>query len=150
MSEPAADHVVESFQAAQAARLAGLTVDMVNYLCRSGIVVPSLGARGRGRRRLFSFADVLFLRIVAKLLENGISVLRLKKAFNGMRARGREYSTDMLSKRFLVIDGHDVFVQDGELLERLESGQMAFAFVLELGSLRRQLSGDVAKYAAVG
>lgn len=150
MSDSPRHDVVKSFPVAQAARLAGLTVDMVNYLCRSGVVVPSSGGRGRGRKRLFTFADVLFLRIIARLLENGISVLRLKRAFNGLRARAREYSSDMLTKRFLVIDGHDVFVQDGGLLERLESGQMAFAFVLELGSLRRELTVDVERFVAAG
>lgn len=137
----------ENFPAAQAARLAGLSLHMVNYLCRNEIVVPWAGARGRGVKRMYSFSDLLLLRVVSRLLSNGISVLRLKRSFEGLRSRSGALSSEILTKKYLVIDGSDVFIQDGELLETLESGQLAFAFVLELRSLRSDLIADLKKIA---
>lgn len=148
MSQASPPKLLESFPAHQAARLAGLSLDMVNYLCRSEIVLPTAGKkRGRGVPRLYSFSDVLLLRVIARLLEHGISVLRLRKSLAGLRARSGDVAADMLTKRFLLIDGHDVFIQDGGLLETLETGQIVFAFVLELNSLRTGLRAELLKLA---
>lgn len=148
MTKVTTPNLVESFPAGQAARLAGLSLAMVNYLCRNEIVLPTLGdKRGRGVRRQYSFSDVLLLRVVARMLEHGISVLRLKKSLLGLRTRAGGLTTDMLTKKYLLIDGHDVFIQDGELLETLETGQIAFAFVMELDSLRVDLRANLLKTA---
>lgn len=144
MNRSSAGSVADTFSAKQAAKLSGLSLDMVNYLCRNEIVAPSGGdRRKRGVKRLYAFSDMLLLRAVAKLLDNGISVLRLQKSFARLRVRHGQFPTELLTKKYLVIDGQDVFIQDGDLLERLESGQLAFAFVLELNSLRSDLSASV-------
>lgn len=149
MAAKSTGKISDVFSASQAAGLVGLSVDMVNYLCRNDIVIPTGGARrGRGVRRRYTFADVLVLRAVARLLEGGISVLRLKHSLVGLRQRSGTLPADILSRRYLVIDGHDVFIQDGGLLEILESGQTAFAFVLELENLRGEVRAAIERQAA--
>lgn len=131
--------ILDGFSASQAASLSGLSLDMVNYLARNKIIDASGGGqRGRGRRRLYAYADILLLRIVAKLLANGISVLRLKKSIVAIRDRGGD--TEALTHRFLVTDGQELYFQNGELVELLSSGQLAFAFVLELAAIRSDLA----------
>ncbi|XUM23579.1 MerR family transcriptional regulator [Bradyrhizobium oligotrophicum S58] len=56
----------------QAADLSGLKVDMITYLGRVDILKPSLGG-GRGSRRLFTFNDVIFLRLIAEMPLEGYS-----------------------------------------------------------------------------
>jgi DNA-binding transcriptional MerR regulator len=130
------DQLIEWHSAASAARIAGLSLDMVNYLCRNGIVAPSGGSsRGRGKVRKYVYADVLLLRLVAKLLEQEVSVLRLKKCLAALQKRSGNASM-LLSKRYLVTDGRSVYFADNNSFESLESGQMAFAFVMELSSIR--------------
>lgn len=133
------------FPVARAAELSHLSVDMVNYLCRYGIAKPTGSKkRGRGHIRLFTFKDILLLRVIAKLLENGVSVSNLKKAISKLHSRGNT-AEEILTKRFLVTDGKDVYLQDKGVLELLATGQLTFAFVMELNLVRKQLSYDITR-----
>ncbi|NIF69591.1 MerR family transcriptional regulator [Burkholderia sp. Ap-962] len=141
------DSVVETFSAKQAADLSGLSMHMLNYLGRYHLVEPSGNARrSRGHARRYEFADLLLLRVIARLLENGISVLRLRRDLEGLRTRGG--ATELLVRRFVVTDGYNLLFQDGGVAELLESGQLSFAFVLELGSLRSEVSLAIQRRAA--
>ena len=132
--------VAAGFTIRTASRVSGLSVHMLNYMCRNEIVMPSENSRrGRGVVRRYSFEDILLLKVIKKLLDQGVSTLRLKDAFNGIRSRGGS-GRELLSKRFVVTNGQDVFFQDGGIVELLSSGQFAFAFVLELESLRKDVS----------
>lgn len=141
------ENVIRWFTTAQAAHVAGLSVHMVNYLCRTAIVRPgALPKRGHGRIRRFGYDDVLLLRVLAKLLENGISVLKLKRGLQVLAKRGQ--LTTALSSRFLVTDGRALYLLQKGLVESLETGQLAFAFVLELNSLRAEVNRRVSRLAA--
>ena len=108
---------------------------MIDYLCRTKVAYPSKSKkRGRGRYRLFSFGDVVFLRSMSTLLAGGVSVSRLKKALPSIRRHFRQITPTSVPIDFLVTDGREVFVRSGEnRLESLsEKGQMAFSFVLQL------------------
>ncbi|AJX82056.1 hypothetical protein BG97_1705 [Burkholderia pseudomallei 7894] len=111
---------------------------MLNYLARYGIATASGNdRRARGHARRYLYADLLLLRVIARLLENGISVLRLRKVLEGLKVR--KDASGLLTKRFVVTDGYNLFLQDGGVAELLETGQLSFAFVLELSTLRTEL-----------
>jgi DNA-binding transcriptional MerR regulator len=141
------DSVIDTFSAKQAADLSGLSMHMLNYLGRYQFVEPSGNQRrSRGVARRYEFADLLLLRVIARLLENGISVLRLRRALDGLRARGG--AVELLVRRFVITDGYNLLLQDDGVAELLETGQLSFAFVLELGTLRTELTAAVQVYAA--
>ena len=134
--------IAEHFSARAAARLSGLTVDMVNYLCRHEIVVASGSkARGRGTARKYTFADILLLRVLAQLLGQGVSVLGLRKSLAVYRKRAGQ--ADLASCRYFVTDGYNVYLQDEGRLENLTSGQQAFAFVLDMQPIRKKVLQEI-------
>jgi DNA-binding transcriptional MerR regulator len=140
--------LVEWHTAKAAARISGLSEGMINYLCRHSIVTPSHGKkRGRGTVREYTYGDVLLLRIIAKLLTQGVSVLRLKKSLIALQKRGT-HAAELVSQKFVITDGRNVYFGDGTAFEVMTSGQMAFAFVLELGSIRRYVDAKIARKAA--
>jgi DNA-binding transcriptional MerR regulator len=124
----------------QAARLSGLSVHMITYLGRTDILSPKISMRGR--RRLYTFNDVLFLRVIADLLARGIEVRRLRQALQRTRAECERWiDIRRTPRRYLVTDGTELFVRDrGRLESKTKNGQLAFAFVLDLAPTHKAIS----------
>lgn len=132
----------EWFGAAEAARLANLSLDMVNYLSRNEIVNPSCNCpRGYGRPRHYSFGDLVALSLVSKLSSLGVSPLRMKKGLKGLRRLHPQITLTSLPASHIVTDGRDLYLRGGnESLERVFDGQLAFAFVIELAPIQSELA----------
>jgi len=126
----------------QAAQLSGLSTHMITYLGRNDILAPRV--RGRGRARLYTFSDVLFLRVIADLLAQGIEVTRLKKALQRTRDECELWiDIRKAPRRYLVTDGTEVFVSNrGRLESKTKNGQFAFAFVLDLDPTHKRVAKE--------
>ena len=71
------DVVSPGFSTSQAARLTGLSSRQLDHWDRKGFLKPSLeAARGYGSRRRYSFADVVRLRVAARLRSSGVGLAR--------------------------------------------------------------------------
>lgn len=130
-----------TFTTKEAARFSKLSVVMVNYLCVQKVVEPSgPGERGHGRKRAYTFADLIILRTVKRLLESGISV---KHAKAGLRDCKRFYPeiSDTRCSRYLVTDGKKVFFRTKQdVFQAFDgSGQFVFAFVIEIRQVRNEV-----------
>src|SRR5689334_982445 len=94
------------FVISDASRLTGLTVQMIAYLCREGVIHPSASRhRKRGKARLFNFSDIVTLRVLEKLLSKGISVRRLRDGIRQIRKRLKSVTEEDLPYRYLATDG---------------------------------------------
>ena len=71
---------------------AGITYRQLDYWARTGLLQPSIrAARGSGSQRLYSFRDILVLKVVKKLLDAG--VLSSRFALPCRRCRTGEWMT---------------------------------------------------------
>jgi DNA-binding transcriptional MerR regulator len=134
------------FDVKAASKFSGLSRFMVDYLCRSAVLVPTGRAKpGRGRSRQYVFGDVVMLRVLGQLLSCGISVAKLKKALQLIRKRHGEITAESLPGNYLLTDGSRLYFKDShDALEELAaSGQLAFAFVLKLGQIRDEVAEAV-------
>jgi DNA-binding transcriptional MerR regulator len=137
---------MEGFTADQACRLTGCTPHQLRYWDRIRLVKPTVQeTRGRpGVRRLYSFRDLVALKVVRSLLDGGMSLQRVRKAYEYLRKKGD--LEEHLSEVQLVTDGQGIFnvASDGELMDALKEGQMAFYMVIE--GLAQELQGRGADY----
>src|SRR5438874_10918026 len=80
---------VIGYRGVMACHAAGITYRQLDYWARTGLVVPSVrGASGSGSQRLYSFKDVLVLKVVKRLLDAGVSLQNIRLAVDHLRARG--------------------------------------------------------------
>lgn len=106
--------------------------------------IQSTGGRP-GVRRLYSFQDLVALRVVKGLLDNGMSLQRVRRAWEYMRREG-DIEGGFGSLK-LVSDGVSIFTvtaDEGEILDALREGQMAFFVALD--QIARQVEEDVSRF----
>lgn len=125
---------MEGFTAADARQYTGCTAHQLRYWDRIALVKPSIQATGGrpGVRRLYSFRDLVALKVVVSLLNGGMSLQRIRRAYEYLRRRANLDSH--LSEVKLVTDGHSIFevaANDGEILDLLREGQLAFYLAIE-------------------
>ena len=125
-----------------ACRAAGITYRQLDYWARTGLVEPTVrGATGSGTQRLYSFRDILILKIIKRLLDAGISLQQIRSAVQHLRERG----TDDLTRVTLMSDGASVYecTSNDEVIDLLQGGQGVFG--IAIGGVWREIEGSLAE-----
>jgi DNA-binding transcriptional MerR regulator len=125
---------------------AGITYRQLDYWARTGLVEPSVrAAHGSGSQRLYSFRDILVLKVVKRLLDTGISLQQIRAAVQHLRDHG----SDDLAQVTLMSDGVSVYecTSADEVVDLLQGGQGVFG--IALGRVWREVEGDLAVLPAV-
>ncbi len=131
----------QGFRGPIACRAAGITYRQLDYWARTGLVEPSLrSATGSGTQRLYSFRDVLVLKVVKRLLETGVTLQQIRVAVSTLRERGVED----LAQITLMSDGATVYecTSNDEVIDLLQGGQGVFG--IAVGRVWREVEGDLA------
>lgn len=126
-----------------ACQVAGITYRQLDYWARTGLVEPSIrDAHGSGSQRLYSFRDILVLKIVRGLLDTGVSLQKIRLAVERLHDMG----VDDLSTITLVSDGTTVFQCQSadDVIDLLAGGQGVFAIAVP--SIVRDLAGTIAEF----
>ena len=120
---------------------AGITYRQLDYWARTGLVEPTVrGAAGSGTQRLYSFRDILVLKVVKRLLDTGVSLQNIRTAVDALRQRG----VADLSRITMLSDGTTVYelTTADEVVDLLQGGQAVFA--IALGRVVRDVEGSLA------
>jgi DNA-binding transcriptional MerR regulator len=131
----------QGYSGKRAAEVVGITYRQLDYWARTDLIRPSLtDASGSGSRRLYSYADLLELRIVKQLLDAGIKLEMVRQVF----AELRRLVGDQIASAKLVIDGSSVALalDDGELLDLVKQGQGVLN-IMNLGQCQADLDARI-------
>ena len=122
-------------------KVTGVDKMTINFWARTGFVPPSIqDSAGKGTFRRWSFEDIVAIRVAKQLRDQGLSLQKLRRVADFLK--GMAGIKQPLASAWLIVQGEDVFLTDGEgVMSLLEQpGQMAVpAVVLNLESVR----GDV-------
>lgn len=128
-----------------ASTAAGITYRQLDYWARTGLVGPSLrGAEGSGTQRLYSFRDVLVLKVVKRLLDTGVSLQQIRTAVEHLRERGVED----LAQITLMSDGASVYecTSADEVIDLVQGGQGVYG--IAVGRVWREVEGTLSELPA--
>ncbi len=108
---------------------AGITYRQLDYWARTGLVEATVRpASGSGTQRLYSFRDILVLKIVKRLLDTGVSLQQIRQAVQHLRDRGVED----LAGITLMSDGASVYecTSADEVVDLVQGGQGVFGIAV--------------------
>lgn len=126
-----------------ACQVAGITYRQLDYWARTNLVRPSIrGAKGSGSQRLYSFKDILVLKIVKGLLDTGISLQNIRLAVDKLRDRG----VSDIAEITLVSDGVTVYEcrSSEEIIDLLNGGQGVFGIAVP--QIMKELTGTISAF----
>lgn len=134
------------YRGPSACAAAGITYRQLDYWARTGLVEPSVRpAYGSGTQRLYSFRDIVVLKIVKRFLDTGVSLQNIRAAVQHLRERGFHD----LERITLMCDGATVYEcsSPDEVHDLLQSGQGVFGIAVgvvwrDVQSALSQLHGE--------
>ena len=132
----------EGYRGPTACRAAGITYRQLDYWARTGLVEPTVRpATGSGTQRLYSFRDILVLKVVKRLLDTGVSLQQIRTAVSHLRERGVED----LAQITLMSDGASVYecTSADEVIDLVQGGQGVFG--IAVGRVWREVEGSLAE-----
>ena len=125
---------------------AGITYRQLDYWARTGLVEPSIRpASGSGTQRLYSFRDILVLRIVKRLIDTGVSLTNIRAAVAHLEQRGG----DDLARITLMSDGASIYEcrSEDEVIDIVRGGQGVFG--IAVGSVWHEVEGTLSALPGV-
>lgn len=135
----------QGFRGPQACSIVGITYRQLDYWARTGLVRPGLKeAKGSGTQRMYSFLDLVHLRVIRNLLDAGVSLPKIRKA---IRYISDELQTP-LENVTLMSDGASIYAatSGSEIVDLLQKGQGVFG--IALGRVYEELQGAVRRFQA--
>ena len=134
------------YRGAVAARAAGISYRQLDYWARTELVEPTIrGAAGSGSQRLYSFRDILVLKLVKRLLDTGISLQQIRVAVNQLRESG----INDLAQTTLMSDGASVYLctSNDEVIDLVSRGQGVFG--IAVGKVLREVETSLVELDTV-
>jgi DNA-binding transcriptional MerR regulator len=124
----------EGFRGPQVCSIVGITYRQLDYWDRTGLSRPSLAkARGSGSQRLYSYRDLLELRVIKQLLDGGVNLRQARRAIECLR---ESVGQDLTTANLVIVGEGSVLVRTGEeIIDLLRGGQGVFNVVPLAGVL---------------
>ncbi len=121
MATSPAPEALEGFRGPQVCKLVGITYRQLDYWARTDLLRPSLAdAAGSGTQRLYSYHDVLSLKVIKKFLDAGLALPAARRAVECLRQAG----DDLAAANIVLSDASSVLASNNdELIDLVKGGQ---------------------------
>jgi DNA-binding transcriptional MerR regulator len=146
--EHAADGRDGGYRGPQVCKIVGITYRQLDYWARTDLVRPSVcDANGSGTQRLYSYRDLVELKVVKRLLDAGISLQSARKAIEYLRT---QLGADLASAHLVIDGGNTVLAQtDDQIVDLLRAGQGVLN-VVALGPVVDDLEAELHRVSPTG
>jgi DNA-binding transcriptional MerR regulator len=126
--------VSEGYTVKRVLAITGVRYQTLNLWAKTGLIQPSIAsASGTGTERIYSFRDLVALKVAVALRSGGVTTKSLRRVIRFLREH-TEYANPLSEARLVVTTTDVLLVQSNEdLVSTLRKpGQSYLAFVLDL------------------
>jgi DNA-binding transcriptional MerR regulator len=135
-----------SFNTKMVCKIVGVSLRQLQHWDEKGLVNPSIReAAGRGTIRLYSYTDLIQLRVVKTLRDNHISLQKIRRSLEYLQSHFPEIRKPLLELKFLT-DGETIFILTSDQKEILDTLNRQFIFTLAIGEIVHKLRGEVMSF----
>ena len=140
---------MDTYDSKTASRIVGVSLRQLQYWDEQKFLRPSIKlAGGRGTKRLYSFHDLVCLKVVKDLARYGFSLKKIRRCLRPLQEQTDPTTRPSESLRYLT-DGEELFVITSDRQKILHAMERQFVLSLGIGSLVRELDGAVKRFGGV-
>ena len=138
----AASTAEAGYRGPQVCTIVGITYRQLDYWARTDLLRPSIcEARGSGTQRRYSYADLLQLKVIKRLIDAGISLHQSRGAIECLRASGEDVATANL-----VIEDKRAVLRSGEEIIDLLRGGQAMLNILPMAGVVSEVDAAILQF----
>lgn len=128
------------YRGPQVCSIVDITYRQLDYWARTDLLRPSLAeARGSGTQRLYSYRDLLELKVIKRLLDSGISLQSARRALGCLREGGEEVA----SANLVLAGSRSVLARSGEEVVDLLRGGQGVLNIVPLAGVVDELDASI-------
>ncbi|HXF76296.1 MAG TPA: MerR family transcriptional regulator [Methylomirabilota bacterium] len=130
---------METYDSKTASRLVGVSLRQLQYWDEQDFIRPSVKlAEGRGTKRLYSFHDLVCLKVVKDLAHHGFTLQKIRRCLEPLKKNATQTDRPVPSLKYLT-DGEKLFVITDDRQKILDAIERQFVVSLGIGNLVREL-----------
>jgi predicted RNase H-like HicB family nuclease len=137
---------MDGFGTKEVSKIVKLSKRQLDYWDRTHFIKPSIReASGYGSVRLYSFIDLIQLKVAKAFIDKGLSIQKIRKSLNYLKKNKPEIEKPMVELKFIT-DGENIFVLTSNKNVVLDTLKGQFVFSLALGKFVEELNGELKKF----
>src|SRR5438309_10024131 len=130
---------MKTYDSKTASRIVGVSLRQLQYWDEQDFIRPSVQlADGRGTKRLYSFNDLICLKVVKDLTRHGFNLQKIRRCVKALKENSSQTERRAQSLKYLT-DGEVLFVITSVRQKLLAAMEHQFVLALGIGSLLRAL-----------
>ena len=138
---------MDTYDSKTASRIVGVSLRQLQYWDERDFIRPSVkSAEGRGTKRLYSFHDLVCLKVVKDLARHGFTLQKIRRCLKPLKDTTSNAVRPAQSLKYLT-DGEELFVLTNDRQKILAAIERQFVVSLGIGNLIRELDGQVKRIA---
>ena len=138
---------MDTYDSKTASRIVGVSLRQLQYWDERDFIRPSIRlADGRGTKRLYSFHDLVCLKVVKDLARHGFTLQKIRRCLKPLKDNSAQTERPAESLKYLT-DGEELFVLTDDRRQILNAIERQFVVSLGIGNLVRELDGQVKRLA---
>ena len=122
----------DSYNSGLVLKVVGISYYQLNYWAKIGFIKPSVKQGGKKSRRRYSFTDLVRLKTAKELLDNGISLQKIRKAINYLKKYDPQIREPLIQLKFLT-NGKSIFTltkDPKKVIDILNKNQLVWSIAI--------------------